>query len=134
MKIEIWSDIMCPFCYIGKRHFDKALKKFPHKDKVQIQWHSFQLQPDIETKPGKSVKEFLAEVKGISLEKSQQIHENVTKMAFDAGLHYDFDKAIVANTMDAHRLTHLAEKYRLQHQIEERLFSAYFTEGSNRAR
>ncbi|MFD2245244.1 DsbA family oxidoreductase [Pontibacter ruber] len=131
MKIDIWSDIMCPFCYIGKRKFEKALAQFANKEQVEVQWHSYQLQPDAQHVPGKSTYDFLAEIKGISREQAKQMNDRVATMAEAEGLHYDFDKVQVANTFDAHRFTHLAAKHGLQDAAEERLFAAHFTEGKN---
>jgi predicted DsbA family dithiol-disulfide isomerase len=131
MEIEIWSDVMCPFCYIGKRRFEHALQQFAHKNEVKITWKSFQLDPEMKTNPGKSVNEYLAERKGWTIDYARQAHERVTSMAKEVGLHYDFDKAIVANSFDAHRLTHFAKMQGVQDQVEEKLFSAYFTHGKN---
>lgn len=131
MKIDIWSYIMCPFCYIGKRHLEEALAGFEHKDDVQLVWHSFQLDPTIQAQKGKSLYEYLAERKGMSLEQSKQMHSQVTQMAADAGLTYNFDKAVIANSFDAHRLIQLAKKHGLGDAAEERLFHAYFTEGKD---
>lgn len=133
MIVEIWSDVMCPFCYIGKRKFEAALAQFPHRDRVEVVWKSFQLDPSLETDPGKSVQQSLAEKKGWSLEYTQQSMTHVTHMAKAVGLDYDFDKAVVANSFDAHRFSHLAKKHGLQDQAEEKLFAAYFTEGKNTA-
>jgi len=135
MKVEIWSDIMCPFCYIGKRHFEQALQQFADSNNLEIEWKSFQLDPSI-PKPyteGKSMYEYLAERKGFSLEQSKQLHANVTDMAARAGLKYDFDKAVVANSWDAHRVIQLAKSKGLGDEIEERFFRAYFTEGKDMA-
>lgn len=131
MKIEIWSDVMCPFCYIGKRRLEGALEGFPHKDEVEIVWKSFQLNPDMQTEPGKSITDYLAEKKGWSREQTQQAHARLTQSAKDLGLHYDFDKAVVANSFDAHRLVQLAKTLGLGDAMEERLFKAYFSEGGN---
>lgn len=131
MKVEIWSDIMCPFCYIGKRRFEEALGKFSDQKNIAIEWKSFQLDPTIQPAPGVSVYEYLAERKGISYEQSEQMHERVIAMAKDAGLEYNFDKAVIANSYDAHRLIQLAKKHKLGDAAEERLFSAYFTEGKD---
>jgi predicted DsbA family dithiol-disulfide isomerase len=133
MKIEIWSDVMCPFCYIGKRRIEEALGQFPHNDEIEIEWKSFQLNPDAITDPSKSVNQYLAEQKGISEFQAKQLNDRVTQTAKEAGLQYDFDKAIVANSFDAHRLSHLAKKHGMQNEMEERLFKAYFTEGKNTA-
>ncbi len=131
MQVEIWSDIMCPFCYIGKRKFEAALDKFPGKEEVKIIWKSYQLDPNIKEQPGKDIYSYLAEAKGQSLEWSKKMHENVVNMAKSVGLEYNFDKAVVANSFDAHRVIQLAKKHGLGDAIEERLFKAYFTEGKN---
>ncbi len=133
MKIEIWSDVMCPFCYIGKRKFEKALAEFPHRDTVQIEWKSFQLDPSIVTQPGKSIHQFLAERKGFTLEKAKEMNEYVTSLAQKVGLTFHFEKAVVANSFDAHRFSHLAKQHNLQNEAEEALFKAYFTDGQNTA-
>lgn len=133
MKVEIWSDVMCPFCYIGKRKFEKALSQFSHKEEVAIEWKSFQLNAALKTDPTKNVTEYLAEIKGWTLDYAKQMNDYVTGMAKEVGLHYDFDKAIVANSFDAHRLLQLAKKYGKGDALEERLFKAYFTEGKNTA-
>lgn len=133
MKVEIWSDVMCPFCYIGKRKFEQALKIFPQRDNVEIEWKSFQLNPDMKTDPSKNINQFLAEHKGISIAQAKQMNDRVTTMAAEVGLRYDFDKAIVANSFDAHRLSHFAKKHGVQNVVEELLFKAYFTEGKNTA-
>ena len=131
MKVEIWSDVVCPFCYIGKRKFEKALDGFANKEQVEIVWKSFQLDPTTKPNPEKSVIESLAEKKGWTLEQSRQINQQVTGMAKEVGLDYQMEKAVIANTFDAHRLSHLAAKKGLQDQMEERLFAAYFTEGKD---
>jgi predicted DsbA family dithiol-disulfide isomerase len=131
MKIEIWSDIVCPFCYIGKRKFENALAQFEHRDKIEIKWKSFQLNPDMPAALDKNIYEYLAERKGWSVEQSRTIHDQMANSAKETGLDYNFDKTIPANTLNAHRLTHLASRYDLQDAVEERLFSAYFTEGKN---
>ncbi|MCU0402594.1 MAG: DsbA family oxidoreductase [Algoriphagus sp.] len=131
MKIEIWSDVVCPFCYIGKRKMEKALQKFPFKDKVEIEWKSFQLQPDQQTKPGVSTLEDLSKSKGWSIEQTRQITSQVVGMAKAEGLTFDFDKAVVANTKNAHQLIHLAKEFGVQDPMKERLLKAYFTDGLN---
>ena len=133
MTVEIWSDVMCPFCYIGKRHFEKALEQFEGRTDVSITWKSFQLNPNAVTDPSRTVNQYLAEAKGISVEQAKAMNDRVTAMAAEAGLRYDFDKAIVANSFDAHRVSHLAKTLGKQDAMEERLFRAYFTEGLNTA-
>lgn len=133
MKVEIWSDVMCPFCYIGKRKFESALAQFEHRDQVEVVWKSFQLQPDMKTDPSKSTIEHLAESKGWTLAYTRQITANVTQMAKEVGLTYDFDKAVVANSFDAHRLSHYAKSKGKGDAMEEQLFKAYFCDGKNTA-
>ena len=130
MKVEIWSDVVCPFCYIGKRKFEQALEKFPQKDQVEIVWRSFQLDPEAST-TGEDCQRTLSERKGWSLEQTKQITENVRNTAAEVGLEYHFEKAISANSFDAHRFSHLAHERGLQDAAEEALFKAHFTEGKN---
>jgi len=130
MKIKIWSDIMCPFCYIGKRNFENALAQFSHADELEIEWKSFQLDPTIpKMKQRVDVYEYLAKSKGFSIEDSKAMHENVVRMAKNVGLEYNFDRAVIANSFDAHRLIQFAKTKGLGNEIEEALFAAYFTIG-----
>lgn len=133
MKVEIWSDIMCPFCYIGKRRYETALSQFGHKGYVETVWKSFQLDPTIPEYFDRSVNvyQYLADRKGMSYEQSLKMHLNVVQMAKDAGLEYNFDKAVVANSYKAHRMLQLAKDKGKGDEAEERLFSAYFTEGKD---
>jgi predicted DsbA family dithiol-disulfide isomerase len=131
MKVEIWSDVMCPFCYIGKRRFESALEHFPFKDQLEIEWKSFQLNPDMPTDPTLNINQYLADVKGWTLDYAKEMNDHVTAMAADEGLTYNFDKSVVANSFDAHRFTHLAKASGLGEAAEEVLFQAYFTDGKN---
>ncbi len=131
MKVEIWSDVMCPFCYIGKRRFEAALAQLDGKEKVEIIWKSFQLDPEMKTEASKNINEYLAERKGWTLDYAKNVNEHVTNMAKEVGLSYDFNKAIVANSFNAHRVSHLAKKFQLSDAMEEALFKAYFTDGKN---
>ncbi|WP_439559095.1 DsbA family oxidoreductase [Dyadobacter sp.] len=133
MKVEIWSDVMCPFCYIGKRKFENALAKFPNRDKIQVEWKSFQLNPQMKTEPGKSINEYLAETKGWTPEYASQVNDHVTNMAAEVGLEYNMDKAVLANSFDAHRFLQFAKTKGLGDAAEEQLFKAYFTDGKNTA-
>jgi predicted DsbA family dithiol-disulfide isomerase len=128
MKIEIWSDIMCPFCYIGKRQLETALAEFPESE-FEIEWKSFQLDPTITPQSGKDVYTFLAERKGISVEQSIEMHKGVVERAKSVGLEYHFDKAIISNSLTAHRIIQLAKTKNLGDAMEEIFFKAYFTEG-----
>ncbi len=131
MKVDIWSDVLCPFCYIGKRKFEAALEQFPNKENVEVVWHSFQLDPSLKTQPGKNVYDHLAERKGQTRAWSVRMHEHVTNEAKKVGLNYNFDKAVIANSFDAHRLIQLAKTHGLGDEAKETLFKAYFTEGKN---
>jgi predicted DsbA family dithiol-disulfide isomerase len=131
MHVEIWSDVMCPFCYIGKRRFERALAQFEGKDAVEITWRSFQLDPDLETNTKLSSVQSLAEKKGWSAAQTKRTMDYVTQMAAGEGLTYHLERAVVANSFDAHRFTHFAKQYGKQHEAEEALFLAYFTEGKN---
>jgi predicted DsbA family dithiol-disulfide isomerase len=131
MQVEIWSDIMCPFCYIGKRKFEAALEQFQDKDNVEIIWKSFQLSPELKTQPDKSIHSFLSEHKGIPLEDAKRMNNRVSQMAKQVGLVYNFDKSVVANSFNAHRFSHFAKQYGKQGEAEEKLFYSYFTDGKN---
>lgn len=133
LNIEIWSDVMCPFCYIGKRKFEKALAEFEHKDEVEVVWKSFQLNPQMKTEPGKNVTQYLAEAKGWSLDYAQQMTDHVTNLAKAVGLTYHMENAVVANSFDAHRFIQMAKKENKGDAAEEALFKAYFTDGKNTA-
>lgn len=131
MKIEIWSDVMCPFCYIGKRKFETALEKFKYKEYVEIEWKSFELNPSLKTDTTKSIVQYLSESKGWSEKQTISTIKNVVEMAQDVGLAYDFDRMKVSNSFDAHRFTHFAKTKGKQNQAEEALFDAYFIKGKD---
>jgi len=131
MNIDIWSDIMCPFCYIGKRKLEAALDEFEHKDEVKIQWHSFQLDPTLQPQPGKDLYGYLAERKGQTRDWAVSIHGQLTNTAAENGLEYHFENAVIANSFDAHRLIQLAKTHGLDGAAEEQLFKAYFTDGKD---
>jgi predicted DsbA family dithiol-disulfide isomerase len=133
MTIEIWSDIVCPFCYIGKRRFEAALKQFGQADIVTVVWRSFQLDPHLKTEPHKSVAQSLCEKKGWTMAQTQQTMAHVVNMAQSVGLHYNFDKAVVANSFDAHRFIHFAKTVDKQDAAKESLLKAYFIDGKNTA-
>jgi protein disulfide-isomerase len=108
-----------------------ALEKFPHKDKVEVNWRSFELDPNLETKTGVNAIDHLAEAKGISHEQAEGMHNNVKQIAKEVGLHFDFEKAVVANSFNAHRLIQLSKTKGLDNEAEEQLFKAHFIEGKN---
>ncbi|MCH6202066.1 DsbA family oxidoreductase [Aquiflexum sp. LQ15W] len=131
MKIEIWSDIMCPFCYIGKRRLESALADFDFADNVQIEWKSFLLNPEMVTDTSKSTLDYLSETKGWSKAQTLQVTQQVVEMAKGEGLTYHMDKTVVANAKNAHRLLQLAKTMGKGGEMKERLLKAYFTEGAN---
>jgi predicted DsbA family dithiol-disulfide isomerase len=129
VELEIWSDIMCPFCYMGKRRLEKALQEFVHRDELTMVWRSYQLDPELQSAPGVSIHEYLARRKGMTRDWSVRMHAQLEKSAAELGLSYDFDKVVMANSFDAHRLAHFARTRGLQDPMQERLFAAYFGEG-----
>ncbi len=131
MKVEIWSDVVCPFCYIGKRKFEEALANFDHANQIEVVWKSFQLDPSQKSNPNISVMEELASKKGWTLEYASDVSESVTDMAAEEGLQFDFSKAVVANTFNAHRLLQFAKTQGKGSALKELLLSGYFTEGKN---
>ncbi len=131
INIDIWSDIRCPFCYIGKKKFEKALEKFPQKDAVKITWKSFQLDPGLKTQPEVSPKEHFAAQKGISVQQVEGMYQHVMDAAKDVNLDFKLEKSVVANSFNAHRFIQLAKTKNLGNEVEEILFKAHFTEGKN---
>lgn len=131
MKIEIWSDVSCPFCYIGKRHLESALKAYEHREQVQIEWKSYLLDPTLPDETDQNVMEMLSEKKGLSMQQVKQMTYHVEAMGKEAGLNYDFSKPVPVSTYKAHLLIQLAKQKGLEEASEERLFKAYFMEGKN---
>ncbi len=132
MRIDIWSDVVCPWCYIGKRRFESALAEFPHASEVDVVWHSFELDPTAERSTDVPPAERLAAKYGLTVEQAQQANDKLTVTAADEGLEFHLDEARSGNSFDAHRLLHLAADsgsgQGLQGQLKERLLRAYFTE------
>lgn len=126
MKIELWSDFSCPFCYIAKRQLEAALEKFPHKEQVTITYRSYLLRPDAPKDIGKSMAEVLAERRGIAVEEARNNLGKIAEKAAMHGLTYHFDTLIPTNTFDAHRLTKFAETKGKDKDVTERLLDAYF--------
>ena len=129
MRVEIWSDVVCPWCYIGKRRFEQALATFPHRDQVEVVWRSFELDPTAPTERTGNYAVMLATKYGVPVTKGQEMIDTMTAAAAEDGLDFRFDRARVGNTFDAHRLLHLAAQHRLQDALKERLLRATFTEG-----
>lgn len=131
MRVDIWSDTACPFCYIGKRNFEKALAQFQHKDKVQVTMHSFELDPNAPKNQNVSMDQMLAKKYGMPIEKAREMNVSVTERAAQAGIHFDLEAAILTNHLDGHRLLHLAKERGVQSEMQEKLFAAYFSEGKD---
>src|SRR3954452_18172182 len=129
LTVEIWSDVVCPWCYIGKRRFEAALAQFEHRDEVTVLWRSFELDPETAREQVGTAAERLAGKYGMSLERAQQLHAEMTERAAGEGLEYHLDRSRGGNTFDAHRMIRLAATYGHQGAAKERLFRAYFTEG-----
>ncbi|HQQ94169.1 MAG TPA: DsbA family oxidoreductase [Bacteroidia bacterium] len=133
LEVEIWSDVMCPFCYIGKRKFEKAIEQFENRNLVKIHWKSFLLDPDLVSDKSKSIHQHLSEAKGWSLSYAQEMNAYVSEMATKEGLNYNMNAIKVANTFNAHRLIQMAKTRQLATEAEEALFKAYFCEGKDLA-
>ncbi|HKX73860.1 MAG TPA: DsbA family oxidoreductase [Acidimicrobiia bacterium] len=128
IQVEIWTDVVCPWCYIGKRRFEHARERFAGE--VIVRYRSFELDPRAPRAPGHSLAERLAAKYGVNLERAQAMMERVSTIAAGEDLNYRFDLARPANTFDAHRLIHLAADHGRQEEMVERLKAAYFTEGA----
>ena len=131
LKIEIWTDILCPWCYIGKHQFERALAQFSYKNEVDVLYHSFELDPNAAVEPGMNSYELLAKKYGVTPEKATEMHRNVSERAANVGLEYHMDITKPTNSFDAHRLIHLAAAHGLQHKMIEKLSAAYLTEGKH---
>lgn len=131
MKIEIWSDVMCPFCYIGKRNFETALDQFDNNQHIEVVWKSFLLDPSIPEVAEDSYHDYLVKRKNMSSSQVKGMLDNVSQAAKDVGLEYNFDKAVMVNSQNAHKLIQFAKTKGLGDQMEERLFKAFFTEGKS---
>jgi predicted DsbA family dithiol-disulfide isomerase len=129
VHVEIWSDIACPWCYVGKRRFEAALEAFEHRGDVTVTWRSFELDPSAPREREVDAATHLAQKYGTSLEQAHAMNANMTSMAAGEGLEFRFDRVRGANMLDAHRLVHLAEAHGAQDAMKERLMRAYLTEG-----
>jgi predicted DsbA family dithiol-disulfide isomerase len=130
MLVEIWSDVVCPWCYIGKRQFEAALASFPHRDEVTVEWRSFELDPSAPTRRQLSTNEQLAKKYGMTEDQARAATDRVTGVATEVGLDFRWEDAKSGNTFDAHRLIHLAAIHGLGGAAKEALMAAYFTHGA----
>jgi predicted DsbA family dithiol-disulfide isomerase len=129
MKVEIWSDIACPWCYVGKRRFERALREFEHAADVDVVWRSFELDPQAPRVHVESQHELLARKYRLSTERVRAMNEHLTAEARKEGLDFQLERVRVGNTFDAHRLVHLAAESGRAAEMKERLMRAYFSEG-----
>jgi predicted DsbA family dithiol-disulfide isomerase len=129
MHVEIWSDIACPWCYVGKRRFEAALAAFEHRDDVTVTWRSFELDPSAPADRGVDAATHLADKYGTSREQAVAMNEKMTSTAAGEGLDFHFERVRGGNMFDAHRVVHLAKAHGLQDAMKERLMRAYLTEG-----
>ena len=129
MTVEVWSDVVCPFCYIGKRELETALSRFPQKDSVTVVWKSFELDPYAPTNSQESTYTMLSRKYGMTLDQARERSAGVKERAATLGLAYDLDSTVVTNSFDAHRLLQLAKTQGKGDAMKERLLSAHFVEG-----
>lgn len=129
IKVDVWSDIQCPWCYIGKRRFEQALEQFDGE--VEIEYHSFELSPDTPVDFDGTPADYLSKHKGLPLEQMQGMLRQVTAVAESVGLEYDFDRVHQTNTVKAHELLHFAKSKGRQAEMKERLLNAYFVRGEH---
>lgn len=129
MKIEIWSDVVCPWCAVGRARFRQALAGFPHADEVSVRWRSFELDPNAPIEREGDYVAHLARKYGASREQAQQMIDRMTRTAAEEGLEFRFDRIRPGNTFDAHRILHLAAAHGLQDECKERFLRGYLTEG-----
>ena len=131
MKIDIWSDYACPFCYIGKRKLEEAIETFKGKEDIEIVWRSFQLDPNAKESTDRDMVTGLAEKYNMTKEKAQEMIDNMNNMAKEVGLDYNFKDMIAPNTMKAHRLAIYAKEFDLMGDMNERLLKAHFVDAIN---
>jgi len=131
IKVEIWSDIVCPFCYIGKKKLEQAIEKLNALDQVDIVWHSYQLDPDFPL--GKSIpsSEYLSQRKGYPVNRIREIHQQLVNQGNLYNIDFQFEKALSFNTGDAHRLWQWSRLSDKQAELKEELMKAYFTDGTD---
>ncbi|CAN7373384.1 DsbA family oxidoreductase [Knoellia sp. LjRoot47] len=131
MNVDIWSDIACPWCFIGKRRFESALAGFAHADEVEVTWHSYQLDPSLPDHYDGTELDYLAGRKGMAREQVSEMFEHVAATAAQEGLDYDFERLVVANSRTAHELLHLAKEHGVADAVKEALLSAHFEHGED---
>lgn len=131
MTVDIFSDIRCPFCYVGKKKFEKALDKFAKRDDIKLVWHSYQLDPYLQTQPDRDPYDFFSESKGINLQQAKMMHEHAKNAGKEAGIEFNFDNQKIANSYRGHLLIQLAKQKGIANEMEEELFKAQFIDARN---
>lgn len=129
--VDVWSDVMCPFCYMGDALLDQALERFEHAEAVSVRYHSFLLMPDLPVDTAVNLDDLLVTQRGLSRAQAKAMNAQVAARGRQVGLDYRFDRAIATNTRRAHELSHFAKRHGRQHDMIRRLFKAYFTDGLN---
>ncbi|MEY8371522.1 DsbA family oxidoreductase [Aerococcaceae bacterium 50-4] len=130
MEITIWSDFVCPFCYIGQTHLERAMENFDHADEITIEHKSFELMPGAKYDPSKNFNETFAELKGTTAEQAEQMNTQVAQMAAATGLNFNFDTMKMADTMPAHRVFQYAKTQGKDDEYFKAFYTAYFEEGA----
>lgn len=131
MRIDVWSDIRCPFCYVGKHNLEEAISRFEEKGNVEVIWHSFQLDPNLKTQPQKDMLDFFSELKGVPRDQAELMLGGAKQMGAAMGLDFNIENAIVANSFLAHQLLQFAKTKGRGNQVKEALLRAHFTDAKN---
>ncbi len=131
MRIDVWSDILCPFCHVGRRHLELALGRFEHADEVGVVWHSFMLDASAPTEDPRSMPQLISEKYGTSVEDAVSQHERMAADAAEVGLDFQWQKIVAGNSFDAHRLIHFARAEGRENEVSQRVMRAWYSEGAS---
>lgn len=131
IKVEVWSDINCPFCYIGKKNLELALARFPRAESVEVEWRSFELDPYSNPEKGADQIDLIAEKYGKDRAWVESMNHKISDMGKESGIEFHLNKVVPSNSFKAHKLLHLAKFYGIQNELQESLFRAKFTEGKD---
>lgn len=131
ISVEIWSDIVCPFCFIGKKNFEAALKAYKGSEKIEVVWRSFELDPNTKKSQNIKIHDLIAKKYGRSPEWAKENNQRLTTQGQTIGIDFDFESIIPTNSFDAHRLLHLARAENKQNETADLLFKAYFSQGKD---
>jgi predicted DsbA family dithiol-disulfide isomerase len=131
LTVFVWADVVCPWCCLGKAHLDRALEAFAHRESVNVEWRSFELDPNAPRERPESLSEHLAARLGRSIQEVDELQDQIRQRGLDFGIDFRFDIARTGNTFDAHRLLHLAKSHSRQGELATALYRAYFTDGQS---